>query len=270
MPPAVRPGEPMRSNAASRILEDLVGELRPLVDRFRNYKRSTAVLDFDDLIFSARDLLRDHEPVRRALAARYAHVLVDEFQDTDPLQTEIFWRLCGDPPAGQTDANGQLPSAARGAVPGRAIPSRPSIASGAPTFRAYVRAREAFRAQDSDRRPVDLHQLPILRLDPRLCERALREHCSRSQDSQASPRLDPFTPIATGRRAWRPSTSRWPRPRTNQRGRAARCRGGCCRRLCARLIGQPAGPGSRAGEQPALPAGRHRPAGSEWHRPVAL
>ena len=35
-----------------------------------------------------------------ALAARYRHVLVDEFQDTDPLQIEILWRLCGDAPAG--------------------------------------------------------------------------------------------------------------------------------------------------------------------------
>ena len=30
------------------------------------------------------------------LAARYPRVLVDEFQDTDPLQAEILWRLAGD------------------------------------------------------------------------------------------------------------------------------------------------------------------------------
>ena len=29
--------------------------------------------------------------------------LVDEFQDTDPLQTEIFWRLCGEPPTDGDD-----------------------------------------------------------------------------------------------------------------------------------------------------------------------
>jgi len=27
---------------------------------------------------------------------RFQHVLVDEFQDTDPLQIEILWRLCGE------------------------------------------------------------------------------------------------------------------------------------------------------------------------------
>ena len=84
---------------ASRVLADLIQLVRPVVERFREHKRSSALLDFDDLIFAARDLLRDHDEVRRALAARFTHVLVDEFQDTDPLQTEIFWRLCGDPPA---------------------------------------------------------------------------------------------------------------------------------------------------------------------------
>src|SRR3546814_9497026 len=47
-----------------------------------------------------RDLLRGHDDVRGALAGRYTHVLVDEFQDTDPLQVEILWRLCGEPPDG--------------------------------------------------------------------------------------------------------------------------------------------------------------------------
>ena len=45
-----------------------------------------------------------HEPVREALANRFRHVLVDEFQDTDPLQIEILWRLCGDPVADRADA----------------------------------------------------------------------------------------------------------------------------------------------------------------------
>jgi putative tryptophan/tyrosine transport system substrate-binding protein len=32
-----------------------------------------------------------NENVRQALAKRFRHVLVDEFQDTDPLQIEILW-----------------------------------------------------------------------------------------------------------------------------------------------------------------------------------
>ena len=55
---------------AARVLADLVRLVQPVMDRFRDYKRSAALLDFDDLIFAARDLLRDHEAVRHALAAR--------------------------------------------------------------------------------------------------------------------------------------------------------------------------------------------------------
>jgi ATP-dependent exoDNAse (exonuclease V) beta subunit len=60
------------------------------------HKRSAALLDFDDLLYTARDLLAGHEQIRQALARRFRHVLVDEFQDTDPLQIEILWLLCGE------------------------------------------------------------------------------------------------------------------------------------------------------------------------------
>ncbi len=73
-----------------------VAEFDRLRDLYREYKRDAALLDFDDLLHHARDLLKDNEPVRAALAARYPHILVDEFQDTDPLQAEILWRIAGD------------------------------------------------------------------------------------------------------------------------------------------------------------------------------
>jgi hypothetical protein len=97
----------MREAAATAALSGLVSEVRSLIDRFQAEKRRIARLDFDDLIFAARDLLRDHEAVRQALGRRYAHLLVDEFQDTDPLQAEIFWRLCGDPVTEESAADWQ-------------------------------------------------------------------------------------------------------------------------------------------------------------------
>ncbi len=50
---------------------------------------SSGVLDFHDLLVFARNLLRDNVDVRHQLQAAYKFVLVDEFQDTDPLQAEI-------------------------------------------------------------------------------------------------------------------------------------------------------------------------------------
>src|SRR6056297_2789116 len=81
---------------SGQVLAILIDEARTILARYREHKRASAQLDFDDLIYATRDLLRNHESVRQALAQRYSKVLVDEFQDTDPLQAEIFWRLCGD------------------------------------------------------------------------------------------------------------------------------------------------------------------------------
>jgi ATP-dependent exoDNAse (exonuclease V) beta subunit len=73
-----------------------VAEFEPLAKLYADYKRQAALLDFDDLLYHARDLLAGNEHVRRALAQRYPRILVDEFQDTDPLQAEILWHLCGE------------------------------------------------------------------------------------------------------------------------------------------------------------------------------
>ena len=78
---------------AGHVLAALIAEARPILDRYAAYKRGSAQLDFDDLINAARDMLRDQEAVRQALGRRYEKVLIDEFQDTDPLQSEILWRL---------------------------------------------------------------------------------------------------------------------------------------------------------------------------------
>ena len=51
-------------------------------------------LDFTDLLGRLRDLLVGDLVARRALQQRFRYLLVDEFQDTDPLQAEIVFLLC--------------------------------------------------------------------------------------------------------------------------------------------------------------------------------
>ena len=137
-------------NVASRVLSDLIAQVQPVLERFRDYKRSAALLDFDDLIFAARDLLRDHNEVRRALGARFSRVLVDEFQDTDPLQTEIFWRLCGEPPAEGATADWTAFQIRPGALFLVGDPKQAIYRFRGADVSAYVRARDAFIAQDAD------------------------------------------------------------------------------------------------------------------------
>ncbi|GAA0678087.1 exodeoxyribonuclease-5 [Sphingomonas insulae] len=131
---------------AGRVLADLIAAIQPIADSFRDYKRSAALLDFDDLIFAARDLLRDHPVVREALAKRYAHVLVDEFQDTDPLQTEIFWRLCGDPIATADPQDWAGYRIRPGALFLVGDPKQAIYRFRGADVAAYIRAREAIRA----------------------------------------------------------------------------------------------------------------------------
>ncbi|RDI98954.1 ATP-dependent endonuclease [Dyella solisilvae] len=140
----------MLQNVASRVLSDLIAQVQPVLHRFRDYKRSAALLDFDDLIFAARDLLRDHDDVRRALAARFSHVLVDEFQDTDPLQTEIFWRLCGEPPTDGETLNWTAFTIRPGALFLVGDPKQAIYRFRGADVGAYVRARDALLAQDAD------------------------------------------------------------------------------------------------------------------------
>jgi ATP-dependent helicase/nuclease subunit A len=65
------------------------------VQTYRDRKRQNGVVDFQDLLILARDLLRDHPDVRARLQERYRFLLIDELQDTDPVQVELVELLCG-------------------------------------------------------------------------------------------------------------------------------------------------------------------------------
>jgi ATP-dependent exoDNAse (exonuclease V) beta subunit len=79
-----------RDHTMLRALLDLYGA------RYENAKRERSGLDFEDLELATRDLLRQDEGLREAYAARFEHVLVDEFQDTNRLQNELLALLSRD------------------------------------------------------------------------------------------------------------------------------------------------------------------------------
>jgi ATP-dependent exoDNAse (exonuclease V) beta subunit len=58
-------------------------------------RRAEGRLEFHDLLVLARDLLRRDPSVRSALQERYQRLLLDEFQDTDPIQIELAVRIAG-------------------------------------------------------------------------------------------------------------------------------------------------------------------------------
>src|SRR5436190_22696927 len=80
---------------ATAIVSVFSSELDGLLSGYEAFKKRAAVLDFDDLLFTCRDVLRAHPWVCAAAGERFSRILVDEFQDTDPVQAEIIFLLCG-------------------------------------------------------------------------------------------------------------------------------------------------------------------------------
>lgn len=66
-------------------------------------RRAEGRLEFHDLLVLTRDLLRRDPDVREALKGRYERLLLDEFQDTDPIQIELAVRIAGGAEASQPD-----------------------------------------------------------------------------------------------------------------------------------------------------------------------
>jgi ATP-dependent exoDNAse (exonuclease V) beta subunit len=69
------------------LLQDL---LTLFAARYAEAKARESALDFEDLQLEARDLLRSQPDLREREQARFRSILVDEFQDTNRLQTEII------------------------------------------------------------------------------------------------------------------------------------------------------------------------------------
>lgn len=79
-----------------RLVRDMLAQAgRQLRDR----KRARRVVSFDDILHDAWDALcRGERPrLASALRKRYPVALIDEFQDTDPLQCAIFMAIYGTP-----------------------------------------------------------------------------------------------------------------------------------------------------------------------------
>lgn len=100
-------------------LEFIVGEAATLLRQWREHRypavmrfleraaeafalerRRTGRLGFQDLLMHAAQLLRTNPAARAALGERFGRLLVDEFQDTDPIQAEVCLLLTSDPAQG--------------------------------------------------------------------------------------------------------------------------------------------------------------------------
>jgi ATP-dependent helicase/nuclease subunit A len=76
-----------RARPVLGLLDELLGRF---ADAYGDAKRKRSTVDFDDLELLTRDLLSGAPAAAASYAERFARIMVDEFQDTNPLQLEIL------------------------------------------------------------------------------------------------------------------------------------------------------------------------------------
>ena len=122
-------------------------------------RRRAGKLNFDDLLIEARALVAGDAEVRAALRERFRFLLVDEFQDTDPLQAEIVFLLAADdtPPPGGAGPGGSGPRAWHEVTlqPGKLFivgdPKQSIYRFRRADIDTYLRARQVFQRQPEGR-----------------------------------------------------------------------------------------------------------------------
>ncbi|MDA0576727.1 MAG: ATP-dependent helicase, partial [Verrucomicrobia bacterium] len=73
--------------------EGLAPQVTALHAAYEKRKRAMGAMDFDDLLVNGLRLLREHADVQARYQEQFQHVLVDEYQDTNPIQAELVDRL---------------------------------------------------------------------------------------------------------------------------------------------------------------------------------
>ncbi len=69
---------------------DTIEKMCQVFAAYEERKRKNAYLDYDDILFRFAKVLHENQEVRRVLITLYDHILVDEMQDTNPLQWLIL------------------------------------------------------------------------------------------------------------------------------------------------------------------------------------
>ena len=81
----------MYNNAPATLNVDDDNEvLKGVIVMYLDYKRSRKYIDYDDILLIVSKYLKRNEELRKHIAGLYDHILVDEMQDTNPLQYELL------------------------------------------------------------------------------------------------------------------------------------------------------------------------------------
>ncbi|MEV3377391.1 UvrD-helicase domain-containing protein [Paenibacillus larvae] len=71
-------------------------QLKPVLLQYEGWKKAEGKMDFDDILLEAHKLFTRHPEVLERIRRQYAYIMVDEFQDTNPLQYQLV-RMIAEP-----------------------------------------------------------------------------------------------------------------------------------------------------------------------------
>ena len=75
--------------------DDTVEQMIRIYRQYEIECQKSGLLDFADLLFRSYQLLKNNDSIRTLYQSRFAHIMVDEFQDTNPVQYAWLKLLTG-------------------------------------------------------------------------------------------------------------------------------------------------------------------------------
>lgn len=82
------------NNMSETSTEDYIKEYKDIyieiMKSYIEYKKKNKIFDYDDLLYITANGLQQNKEARDYISSRYTHILVDEFQDTNPLQYQLL------------------------------------------------------------------------------------------------------------------------------------------------------------------------------------
>lgn len=78
---------------ASLLLRTLIAGAQEIIGHYADDKRRIGAVDFADMVSGAEALVRGNPEILQAVLGEIDCVVIDEFQDTNPVQFALLWRL---------------------------------------------------------------------------------------------------------------------------------------------------------------------------------
>lgn len=78
-------------------VERIKESITPIIKQYIEYKRSRRYIDYDDMLSAVATILKQNKELQSFICSQYEHILIDEMQDTNPLQwllLESFFDKC--------------------------------------------------------------------------------------------------------------------------------------------------------------------------------